>query len=160
MEFNGLPSFSQVIFNGESPSLTTQTTCTRAPSCILAGKLNGSILGGTENYRRSRHIFTSTHSPQRIIFSICSSLYTCICTFFFILNFVVRQILTVRRGTVGRGRILFSVFFLFPFSIRFFFFFFFLLKNDRKLVNAKNAIERRQKRWTNRSLFVRRLLDA
>lgn len=130
MEFNGLPSFSQVIFNGESPSLTTQTTCTRAPSCILAGKLNGSILGGTENYRRSRHIFTSTHSPQRIIFSICSSLYTCICTFFFILNFVVRQILTVR--TVGRGRILFSVFFLFPFSIRFFFFFLFPLKKRSK----------------------------
>lgn len=160
MEFNGLPSFSQVIFNGESPSLTTQTTCTRAPSCILAGKLNGSILGGTENYRRSRHIFTSTHSPQRIIFSICSSFIYMYMYFFFILNFVVRQILTVRRGTVGRGRILFSVFFPFSFFNSFLFFFFFLLKNDRKLVNAKNAIKRRQKRWTNRSLFVRRLLDA
>lgn len=51
--------------------------------------------------------------------------------FFFILNFVVRQILTVRRGTVGRGRILFSVFFLFPFSIRFFFFLFPLKKRSK-----------------------------
>jgi hypothetical protein len=47
--FNGLPSFSQVIFRGESPSLTAQVTCTRAPAWILSGKLNGSILGGDEN---------------------------------------------------------------------------------------------------------------
>lgn len=160
MEFNGLPSFSQVIFNGESPSLTTQTTCTRAPSCILAGKLNGSILGGTENYRRSRHIFTSTHSPQRIIFSICSSLYTCICTFFFYFEFRRETDSNGTKGNCWERKNSFLCFFPFSFFNSFLFFFFFLLKNDRKLVNAKNAIERRQKRWTNRSLFVRRLLDA
>ena len=130
MEFNGLPSFSQVIFNGESPSLTTQTTCTRAPSCILAGKLNGSILGGTENYRRSRHIFTSTHSPQRIIFSICSPLYMYIDVYiyiFFILNFVVRWILT--KGKLLEEEEFFPLFSLiFPFSILFFFFLFPLKK--------------------------------
>lgn len=132
MEFNGLPSFSQVIFNGESPSLTTQTTCTRAPSCILAGKLNGSILGGTENYRRSRHIFTSTHSPQRIIFSICSSLYTCICTFFFYFEFR-RE--TDSNGTKGNcwerknSFLCFFSFFLFQFVS---FFFLFPLKKRSK----------------------------
>ena len=118
MEFNGLPSFSQVIFNGESPSLTTHTTCTRAPSCILAGKLNGSILGGTENYRRSRHIFTSTHSPQRIIFSICSPLYMYIDVYIYIFfYFEFRREMDSNEGEiVRRGRILspfFSYFSLF-----------------------------------------------
>lgn len=55
--FNGLPSFSQVIFKGESPSLTAQVTCTRAPAWILSGKLNGSILGGTANYRKHESLF-------------------------------------------------------------------------------------------------------
>ena len=144
VEFNGLPSFSQVIFSGESPSLTTQTTCTRAPSCILTGKLNGSILGGTENYRRSRHIFISSRPTTTITSSSSVSVES-----------RRGQWYSTSSGDRKKGNSFFS-------SFHFFFFFSFFNFHKANRGNRKRARtrwKRGQKAYAS-VVIVRCLIDA